>query len=118
MAFHKLLTAKIRLFFSSLTARKAKRRLLTEFRKNPQSVSALSLAYERFLLALRKEQEYAVALKAVRVRFSRRPILPVRLNIGSYTVSRKAGEILSETDVVCALERHRHCDWGYINADD
>lgn len=118
MVFHKLVTAKIRLFFGSLRARKAKRRLLREFKKNPQSVSALSRAYERFLRAIRKEQEYTVALKAVRAEFSRRPILPLTLDTGNYTVSRKAKEILSETDIVCALERHKHCDWGHISSDD
>ena len=105
MVFHKLVTAKIRLFFGSLRARKAKRRLLREFKKNPQSVSALSRAYERFLRAIRKEQEYTVALKAVRADFSRRPILPLTLDTGNYTVSRKAKEILSETD---RLERAEH----------
>lgn len=118
MIFHKLVTAKLRLFFSALMARKAKRRLLDEFKKNPQSVSALSRAYERFLRTIRKEQAYTVALKAVRAEFTRRPILPLTLDTGSYTVSRKAKGILSETDIVCALERHRHCDWGYVSSDD
>lgn len=118
MIFHKLFTAKVKLFFRSLAAKRAKYRLFKEFRKTPQSVKALSRAYERFLSAIKKEQRAVVALKAVRRQFSRWPILSLTLNIGNYTVSRKAKEILSETDIVCALERHKSGDWGEISADD
>lgn len=76
MVFHKLVTAKIRLFFGSLRAKKAKRRLLREFKKNPQSVSALSRAYERFLRAIRIEQEYAELLRRCGRSFHAAPYSP------------------------------------------
>ena len=36
----------------------------------------------------------------------------------SFLKSRKAKEILSETDIACALERHKCGDWGEISPED
>lgn len=118
MNFNKQIIGKIRLIFCSLTARHAKKKLLEAFKHYPQSIRKLSAAYESFLRAIRSEQRALVTLKALKQKYSGRPILMKIREIGQYSVSRKAKEILSETDIVCALERHKCGDWGDISADD
>lgn len=118
MNFNKLIIARIKLLFRSVKAKRAKKKLLETFKKHPQSIRKLSAAYEKFLRAVRAEQRALVTMKAINRKYSRRPILMRIRDTGSYTVSRKAKEILSETDIVCALERHKCGDWGDISADD
>ena len=118
MNFNKLIIARIKLLFRSVKAKRAKKKLLETFKKHPQSIRKLSAAYEKFLRAVRAEHLALVTLKAINRKYSRRPILMKIRDTGSYTVSRKAKEILSETDIVCALERHKCGDCGDISADD
>lgn len=118
MNFNKLIIARIKLLFRSVKAKRAKKKLLETFKKHPQSIRKLSAAYEKFLRAVRAEQRALVTMKAINRKYSRRPILMKIRDTGSYTVSRKAKEILSETDIVCALERHKCGDWGEISPED
>ena len=118
MNFKREIIAKIRLLFRSITAKRAKKRLTDAFKSYPQSIRKLSAAYEEFLKAVRAEQRALVSLKALNNRYSSKPILMKIRDIGKYTVSRKAKEILSETDIVCAVERHICGDWGDIFRDD
>ncbi len=118
MNLGKKLKAKIILSFRSTMARRAKKRLTDAFKSYPQSIRKLSLAYEEFLKAVKREQRALVSLKAIDRRYSSQPILMKIRDIGKYTVSRKAKEILSETDIVCAVEKHICGDWGDISRDD
>lgn len=118
MNLGKKLKTKIILSFRSLMARRAKKRLTDAFKSYPQSIRKLSLAYEEFLKAVKREQRALVSLKAIDRRYSSQPILMKIRDIGKYTVSRKAKEILSETDIVCAVEKHICGDWGDISRDD
>ena len=118
MNFKREIIAKIRLLFRSMKAKRAKKKLLEAFKNYPQSIRKLSAAYEKFLRAVRAEQRALVTLKAINRKYSRRPILMKIRDIGQYTVSRKAKEILSETDIACALERHKCGDWGEISPED
>ena len=118
MNLGKKLKAKIILLFRSFAARRAEKRLTDAFKSYPQSIRKLSLAYEEFLKAVKREQRALVSLKAIDRRYSAQPILMKIRDIGKYTVSRKAKEILSETDIVCAVERHICGDWGDISRDD
>ena len=118
MNFKREIIAKIRLLFRSITAKRAKKRLTDAFKSYPQSIRKLSAAYEEFLKAVKREQRALVSLKAIDRRYSSQPILMKIRDIGKYTVSRKAKEILSETDIACALERHKCGDWGEISPED
>lgn len=118
MVYSQFLISAVRLFFGMIRLTKTKRKMFRELRRNPQSLAALGKAYNRYLHVLRLQQRRRVALKAVRSRFTRCPILMIRRSIGDYSVSRKAKEVLSETDIVCALERHRNGDWGMIDPED
>ena len=118
MNFKREIIAKIRLLFRSITAKRAKKRLTDAFKSYPQSIRKLSAAYEEFLKAVRAEQRALVSLKALNNRYSSKPILMKIRDIGKYTISRKAKEILSETDIVCAVERHICGDWGEISRED
>ena len=118
MNFKREIIAKIRLLFRSMKAKRAKKKLLEAFKNYPQSIRKLSAAYENFLKAIQAEQRAIVTLKALKTQYSRRPILMKIRDIGQYTLSRKAKEILSETDIACALEHHKCGDWGDISADD
>ena len=118
MNFKREIIAKIRLLFRSMKAKCAKKKLLEAFKNYPQSIRKLSAAYESFLKAIQAEQRAIVTLKALKTQYSRRPILMKIRDIGQYTLSRKAKEILSETDIVCAVEKHICGDWGDISRDD
>ena len=118
MNFNKLIIPRIKLLFRSVKAKSAKKKLLETFKKHPQSIRKLSAAYENFLKAIQAEQRAVVTLKALKTQYSSRPILMKIRDIGQYTLSRKAKEILSETDIACALEHHKCGDWGDISADD
>ena len=118
MNLGKKLKAKIILLFRSFAVHRAKKRLTFAFKSYPQSIRKLSLAYEEFLKAVKREQRAVVTLKALKTQYSRRPILMKIRDIGQYTLSRKAKEILSETDIACALERHKCGDWGEISPED
>ena len=118
MNFKREIIAKIRLLFRSMKAKRAKKKLLEAFKNYPQSIRKLSAAYESFLRAIQAEQRAIVTLKALKTQYSRRPILMKIRDIGQYTLSRKAKEILSETDIACALERHKCGDWGEISPED
>ena len=118
MNFKREIIAKIRLLFRSITAKRAKKRLTDAFKSYPQSIRKLSAAYEEFLKAVKREQRALVSLKAIDRRYSSQPILMKIRDIGKYTVSRKAKEILSETDIVCAVQRHICGDWGEISPED
>ncbi len=118
MNFKREIIAKIRLLFRSMKAKRAKKKLLEAFKNYPQSIRKLSAAYENFLKAIQAEQRALVSLKALNNRYSSKPILMKIRDIGKYTVSRKAKEILSETDIACALERHKCGDWGEISPED
>lgn len=118
MNFKREIIAKIRLLFCSIMAKRAKKKLLEAFKNYPQSIRKLSAAYESFLRAIQAEQRAIVTLKALKTQYSRRPILMKIRDIGQYTLSRKAKEILSETDIACALERHKCGDWGEISPED
>lgn len=102
MNLGKKLKAKIILLFRSFAVHRAKKRLTFAFKSYPQSIRKLSLAYEEFLKAVKREQRALVSLKALNNRYSSKPILMKIRDIGKYTVSRKAKEILSETGIVCA----------------
>ena len=119
MNFKREIIAKIRLLFRSMKAKRAKKKLLEAFKNYPQSIRKLSAAYEGFLKAVKREQRALVSLKALNNRYSSKPILMKIRDIGKYTVSRKAKEILSETDIVCAVERHicnacMETGYGYV----
>ena len=118
MNFKREIIAKIRLLFRSIKAKHAKKKLLEAFKNYPQSIRKLSAAYESFLKAIQAEQRAIVTLKALKTQYSHRPILMKIRDIGQYTLSRKAKEILSETDIACALERHKCGDWGEISPED
>lgn len=118
MNFKREIIAKVRLLFRSITAKRAKKKLLEAFKNYPQSIRKLSVAYENFLKAIQAEQRAVVTLKALKTQYSRKPILMKIRDIGQYKVSRKAKEILSETDIACALERHKCGDWGEISPED
>ena len=118
MNFKREIIAKIRLLFRSMKAKCAKKKLLEAFKNYPQSIRKLSAAYENFLKAIQAEQRALVTLKALKTQYSRKPILMKIRDIGQYKVSRKAKEILSETDIACALERHKCGDWGEISPED
>lgn len=118
MNLRKEIIAKIRLLFRSLKAKRAKKKLLEAFKSYPQSIRKLSAAYENFLKAVQAEQRALVTLKALKMQYSGRPILMKIWDIGQYALSRKAKEILSETDIACALERHKCGDWGEISRED
>ena len=118
MNFKREIIAKIRLLFRSMKAKRAKKKLLEAFKNYPQSIRKLSAAYENFLKAVKREQRALVSLKALNNRYSSKPILMKIMDIGKYTVSRKAKEILSETDIVCAVEKHICGDWGDISRED
>ena len=118
MNFKREIIAKIRLLFCSIMAKRAKKKLLEAFKNYPQSIRKLSAAYENFLRAIQAEQRALVTLKALKTQYSRKPILMKIRDIGQYKVSRKAKEILSETDIACALERHKCGDWGEISPED
>ena len=118
MNLRKEIIAKIRLLFRSLKAKRAKEKLLEAFKSYPQSIRKLSAAYESFLRAVQAEQRALVTLKALKMQYSGRPILMKIRDIGQYRVSRKAKEILSETDIACALERHKCGDWREISRED
>ena len=118
MNLRKEIIAKIRLLFRSMTAKRAKKKLLEAFKSYPQSIRKLSAAYDGFLRAVKAEQRALVALKALKRQYSGRPILMKIRDIGQYMLSRKAKEILSETDIACALERHKCGDWGEISRED
>ena len=118
MNFKREIIAKIRLLFCSIMAKRAKKKLLEAFKNYPQSIRKLSAAYENFLKAIQAEQRAVVTLKALKTQYSRRPILMKIRDIGQYTLSRKAKEILSETDIVCAVQRHICGDWGEISCED
>ena len=118
MNFKREMIAKIRLLFRSMKAKRAKKKLLEAFKNYPQSIRKLSAAYESFLRAIQAEQRAIVTLKALKTQYSRKPILMKIRDIGQYTLSRKAKEILSETDIACALEHHKCGDWGDISRED
>ena len=118
MNFKREIIAKIRLLFRSMKAKRAKKKLLEAFKNYPQSIRKLSAAYENFLKAIQAEQRALVTLKALKTQYSRRPILMKIRDIGQYTLSRKAKEILSETGIVCAVEKHICGDWGDISRED
>ncbi len=118
MNFKREIIAKIRLLLRSIAAKRAKKKLLKAFKNYPRSIRKLSAAYEKFLRAIQSEQRALVILKALKRQYSSRPILMKIRDIGEYKVSRKAKEILSETDIACALERHECGDWGEISHED
>ena len=57
MNLGKKLKAKIILLFRSFAVHRAKKRLTFAFKSYPQSIRKLSLAYEEFLKAVKRQQE-------------------------------------------------------------
>lgn len=118
MIYSKYIISAVKLFFCSLRVMHSKRKMLKKLRKNPKSVPTLDKAYNKFLNSLREKEQRTVEMKSVKVQFTRCPILSEKRSIGKYTVSRRAKEVLSETDVIKAIEHHKRGDWGLIDPED
>lgn len=118
MIYSKYIISAIKSLFCSLRIIYSKKKMFKELRKNPQSIPLLDKAYNNYLNSLKAKEKQKVEMKSVKVQFTRCPILLIRRPIGKHTLSSRAKEVLSETDIVKALERHKNGDWGFVDPED
>lgn len=43
---------------------------------------------------------------------------PFRLPLGNIVATPHALDMLEPWDIIAAIERHKTCDWGYVNDED
>lgn len=109
------LTIKIRLFLASRRTAAAKRAMEQSIQHTRSATEDIDQSYIRFLDKARQQEVLAVKLRQLQKKQSPYPILDVRVDTGSVSLTGPAETDLTKLDVELALTRHRHGDWG--NAD-
>lgn len=112
------LALKIRLLFIRIRVYAAKKRVLSGVQNSRSTTANMDRCYRHFLDLSAKREEIAVSLRRITRKNTNCPILAVRVDTGTVSVSSKAKEWLPDFDREVALTRHRNGDWGEPTAQN
>lgn len=106
------LCLKIRLLFMRLRVHSAKKCMLSGIQSSSHTTGNINRSYRQFLDLSSRQEQVAVALRRIARKNTNRPILIVKIDTGSVSVSPEAQNFLTDFDREMALTRHRNGDWG------
>lgn len=103
---------KIYLLFTKVRVKSAKKRMLSGIQSSRHTTGYIDRSYRQFLHLSSKQEQISVALRRIASKNTNRPILRVKIDTGSVSVSWEAQNLLTDFDREMALTCHRNGDWG------